>query len=54
MTSLPYLTSEIKKLLLTISSLRLCYVHRNEDIEMNDNTAYYGTDEAQYEDINKL
>ena len=50
MTSLHYLSSEIKKLLLTISSLRLCCVHRNEDVEMNDNTAY-GTEEVQYDDV---
>ena len=36
-----------------ISSLGLYYVHRDEGIEMSDNTAY-GADEAQYEDVNNL
>ena len=57
MTSLPYLSSEIHThytlIRPGISSLTLRYVHRDGDIEMSDNTAY-GTDEAQYEDVNKL
>ena len=66
MTSLLYLSSEIYThytLLLTISSLRLYYVHRDGDIQMSDNTAYVtthdhthvtSTNESQYEDVNKL
>ena len=58
MTCLLYLSSEPDTqytvlLNIIISSLGLYYVHRDEGIEMSDNTAY-GADEAQYEDVNNL
>ena len=50
MTSLPYLSSEIKKITTDHQLTQTVYVHRNEDVEMNDNTAY-ATEEVQYDDV---